>query len=274
MVDLATEGQAMRRVSGILIGVLTQALFVLTVWRLFWFLYGAPHAQGELGWLWLDAALALQFAVVHSALLLPSVRRRLVGWTGSAFYGSFYCLMTCAGLLLTFAAWRGSSSELWHFTGWANAGIEAAFFGSWAALFYSLSLTGLGHQSGLTPWWHWVRQRRPPPRAFRPRGAYRWLRHPVYLSFLGLLWLTPVMTYDRAVLTGVWTVYIFIGSYLKDERLAFYLGSSYRTYQSQVTGYPLVPLGPLGKRRPESPGPERARPEVDPANERSRKAAA
>jgi len=45
-----------------------------------------------------------------------------------------------------------------------------------------------------------------------PRGVYRVLRHPIYLSFLGLVWLTPAMTPDRALLTAVWTVYIFVGS--------------------------------------------------------------
>ena len=80
-----------------------------------------------------------------------------------------------------------------------------------------------------------------------PRGAYHFFRHPVYLSFLGLVWFTPRMTLDHAVLTGIWTVYIFVGSYLKDRRLTYYLGDAYRAYQAKVPGYPLVPFGPLGK---------------------------
>ena len=81
-----------------------------------------------------------------------------------------------------------------------------------------------------------------------PRGAYLWLRHPVYLSFLGLIWFTPTMTADHAVLTGIWTTYIFVGSCLKDRRLLFYLGDSYRNYQAAVAGYPGMPLGPLARR--------------------------
>jgi methanethiol S-methyltransferase len=116
------------------------------------------------------------------------------------------------------------------------------------ALFYSLSLTGLGWQTGWTPWIHWLRGVAPPKRKFEPCGVYRMLRHPVYLSFLGLIWFTPTMTLDHAVLTAVWTTYIFYGSYLKDERLAFYLGDVYRHYQERVAGYPGVCWGPLGKR--------------------------
>jgi protein-S-isoprenylcysteine O-methyltransferase Ste14 len=125
--------------------------------------------------------------------------------------------------------------------------IQAAFLASWIALIYSLSLTGLGYQTGWTPFVHWVRGRPTPRRDFKPRGAYQFFRHPVYLSFLGLVWFTPRMTLDHAVLTGIWTVYIFVGSYLKDRRLTHYLGDSYRAYQARVPGYPLLTFSPLGK---------------------------
>ncbi len=56
------------------------------------------------------------------------------------------------------------------------------------------------------------------------------------------------MTLDHAVLTLLWTVYLFVGSYLKDERLAFYMGEEYRLYESRVPGYPFLKRGPLGLR--------------------------
>jgi hypothetical protein len=55
------------------------------------------------------------------------------------------------------------------------------------------------------------------------------------------------MTFDHALLTGVWTIYIFVGSSLKDHRLEFYLGSSYRDYATRVAGYPGIFLGPLAR---------------------------
>lgn len=243
----AARRKRLARFWGISFGVLTHALFAITVWGLFWFLKGHP-AQRNDGLLTVDLLLVLQFAVVHSALLLPRVRRRLEQWIPSPFYGCFYCMATCGGLLITFGFWRQSSVVLWQWEGAARAGIQAAFFASWAALFYSLHLTGLGYQTGLTPWLHWLRGRSAPRRTFHPKGAYHCLRHPVYLSFLGLLWFTPVVTADRAVLTGVWSLYIFIGSYLKDERLAFYLGRTYRAYQRRVPGYPFMVIGPLARR--------------------------
>jgi len=243
---MATAG--IRRVAGIGLGLFTHALFLVTVWYLFWFLKG-PGRTSEGGVWWWDSLLAMQFAVVHSLLLLPATRQRLGRWIASEFYGLFYCVATCAGLLVLFAGWRTSPVVIWELQDGAATAVTWAFYASWAALVYSLSLTGLGYQTGLTPWLYWLRGRPVPRREFRPRGAYHLLRHPVYLSFLGLVWFTPTMTLDHAVLTGIWTAYIFLGSHLKDRRLVYYLGDTYRRYQTRVAGYPFF-FGPLGKLRP------------------------
>jgi protein-S-isoprenylcysteine O-methyltransferase Ste14 len=162
-------------------------------------------------------------------------------------YGCFFTLMTCLSLLLLILAWQTSPTVLWQLDGWAATLMYAGYVLSWVGLFYSLSLTGYGFQTGWTPYWAWVRGRPKPRRRFEIRGAYRWLRHPVYLSFLGLVWFTPLMTLDRAVLTGLMTVYIFVGSALKDLRLGYYLGDIYRQYQARVPGYPVIGFGPLGR---------------------------
>jgi len=240
--------QPWRRVAGLAFGLGTQLLFVVTVWYLFWFLYGDGRAAAaDFGWV--DSLLALQFAAVHSVLLLPAVREGLKRWLPAELYGCLFCVATCVGLLIAYAFWRTSPVVVWNLHGPASVAMQVAFGLSWAALLYSLSLTGLGYQTGLTQWLYWLRGRRLPRREFEPRGAYRWLRHPVYLSFLGLVWFTPRMTLDHALLTAVWTAYIFYGSYLKDERLAHYLGERYRAYQRRVAGYPFLPWGPLGKLR-------------------------
>jgi hypothetical protein len=237
----------MRRSVGIVFGLGVQALFALTAWRLFWFLKGPESPAASAGNIWIDGLLALQFAVPHSVLLLPRFRKSVSRILPDAFYGCIHCAVTCGSLSVTFALWQTSPMVVWHATGIAWQAINAAYFGSWVALVYSLSLTGLGYQTGWTPWWHWLRRKPLPPRSFEPRGAYLLLRHPVYLSFLGLIWFVPVLTLDRAVLISVWTAYIFFGSWLKDERLTFYLGQRYRQYQVAVPGYPGLSVGPLGR---------------------------
>ena len=244
----------MRRIAGILFGVASHALFIVTVWHLFWFLEGgwsaaARGAPGSpLGALAVDALLAATFAVPHSLFLVPAVRRRVVGaGLASPLYGCFYCVVTCTALLTTILAWRPTGIVVFRWPPPWDGVISAGFLASWAALLWSLHLTGLGWQTGLTPWWHWMWGRPAPKRAFVERGAYRVLRHPVYLSFLGLVWFVPVVTLDRVVLMTVWSIYILLGSVLKDRRLAAFLGPAYLEYQSRVPGYPGMPFGPLAR---------------------------
>jgi methanethiol S-methyltransferase len=252
------------RIFWIAFGVLTHVLFVVTVCRLYPFLQqgGAfhgllsPGAAGATGtardWAVVDALLAVQFGVVHSVLLLPTVRKSLTRLIPPPLYGCFFCVATCLTLLLVVEGWQPSRTSIWSLQGPPRLAVGAAFLASWVGLFYSLSLTGYGYQTGWTPWWAWVRRRPEPRRGFEVRGAYKYLRHPLYLCFLGLIWFNPEMTLDRMALTLGWTAYIFIGSDLKDRRLVHYLGASYRGYQAEVPGYPFIPWGSLARRPLES----------------------
>lgn len=235
----------MARIGGaVVLGV--HLLLALTVWQLWWFqLAVSPAASASSGerdsiavWLPVDLLLALQFAVPHSVLLRPAVR----GWltrkiVPSAWYGLFFCTATCLSLLLTFGAWRTCPVVIWQATGFSRFAIVAGFGFSWAFMLYSLNLTGLGWQTGLTPWLAAARGQAPPRREFRPTGVYRAIRHPVYLAVLGVLWFTPTLTLDRLVLVAVWSGYIVVGSRLKDARLAAAIGGPYRRYLAETPGY-------------------------------------
>lgn len=251
----------MRRFSGFLFGASTQIFFLLTVWFLWQFLFG-HEPRVTAGSEWTNAVLALQFAVPHSLFLHPATRNKLSRWIASPFYGCAFCVVTCLSLFLTFACWHESDVVIVRCEGPIATAVRWLWIASWGALFYSLWLTGLGYQTGLTPWWDWVLGRPPRRREFTPRGAYRLLRHPVYLSFLGLVWFTPTITLDRLTLMAVWTPYIFVGSWLKDGRLTHYLGESYRQYMARVAGYPGMFAGPLG--RVSSPHPEEDGPTILP----------
>ncbi|MFO0974769.1 MAG: NnrU family protein [Planctomycetaceae bacterium] len=235
-----------KRMAGFAFGIGTQAFFAVTVVGLFSFLrYGVDAPSNA--WILTDTVLSLQFVIPHSILLHPRFRTWFRERFPMEMHGAFFCVCTCVSLVLIFAFWKSSPTTIWQLEGWSASVVTACFYASWAALLYSISLTGLGFQTGLTQWLHWYRQEKMPRRNFEARGLYHVLRHPVYLSFLGLIWFTPTMTADHAVLTGIWTVYIFAGSVLKDQRLKFYLGDAYEKYMAKVPGYPLMIAGPLAR---------------------------
>lgn len=235
-----------KRLFGFAFGLGTQAFFALTVVGLFSFLRYGVDAPGA-SWILTDTILALQLAIPHSILLHPRFRTWFRERFPMEMHGAFFCVFTCVSLVLIFAFWKSSSAIVWQLKGTSAAIVTGCFYGSWVALLYSISLTGLGFQTGLTQWLHWYRREKMPRRNFEAKGLYHILRHPVYLSFLGLIWFTPTMTADHAVLTGIWTVYIFAGSVLKDQRLKFYLGDTYAMYMAKVPGYPLMIAGPLAR---------------------------
>lgn len=65
-------------------------------------------------------------------------------------------------------------------------------------------------------------------------GLYRWVRHPLYLCGLILIWLTPQMTINRLVLAIIFSAYLYIGTFFEEQRLVREFGADYRTYQQQV----------------------------------------
>ena len=244
-IDRATA----RRTFGIAFGFGNQILFLLTIWYLFWYLRDGSIIEKHGNWVLYDCGLAICFAVAHSIMLVPKTRKQLSRWIPSAFYDSVFCVVTCLSLLLLFFSWRTSETVVWNASGVMETIIRLSFYLCWLALLYSLSLTGIGYQNGWTPFSYWLRREPPPRREFKPPGAYKLIRHPVYLSFLGLVWFTPKMTLDHAALTAIWSIYLFYGSYLKDRRLEYFVGEPYKIYENQVPGYPLVPIGPLARRR-------------------------
>jgi protein-S-isoprenylcysteine O-methyltransferase Ste14 len=229
----------MQRVVGLAAGVLVQALFAVTSYYNYVFLKGCPPRPGRYALAW-DALLAVQFGVVHSVLLHPSTKKRLGRFISPPFYGLFFCTAACVTLALTMSLWQVGDWAIWQLTGALRLVVQGLYLSCWGTLFYSLYCSGFGYHTGWLPWWYWVKREPIPRRPFNPRGPFSLIRHPGYMSFLGLIWFTPDMTIDRALLVAIWTVYIFLGSYLKDLRLLHYLGETYREYRGRVPGY--VPL--------------------------------
>ncbi len=246
---VTTQSQASTgRVAGIAFGVGTQLLFLWTAAQLFLFLRGPWPQHGNFA-PFRDVMLAAFFAWPHSLLLYPPAQKWIKQHLQPSLMGCVHCMVTCISLLMLFAFWSTSPVTLWDLHGSAATWMWVGFYGSWIALLYSLWLSGMGYQTGLLPWLYWVRGVKPPRREFNQRGAFRIMRHPVYLSFLGLIWFTPHMSLDHVILTAVWTVYIYVGSVLKDKRLLHFIGEPYRDYMRRVPGFPIIGFGPLGKVR-------------------------
>src|SRR6187455_1116354 len=100
------------RFAGVMFGLVTQLLFLLTLPFLFLFLRDGATTSGH--WFIRDVLLALQFAVLHSLLLLPAARTRITRLLASQLYGSLFALATCATLWPMFLYWRAAPIVIWE----------------------------------------------------------------------------------------------------------------------------------------------------------------
>jgi len=71
-------------------------------------------------------------------------------------------------------------------------------------------------------------------------GPYRWVRHPLYLFMILMIWSCPDLTADRLLFNLLWTVWVAIGSYFEERDLIIEFGDVYREYQKRVPM--LIPL--------------------------------
>lgn len=65
-------------------------------------------------------------------------------------------------------------------------------------------------------------------------GLYAWLRHPLMLGVLLIVWSAPGMSTGRAVFAGGMTAYILIGSWLEEHDLCARFGDAYRHYRQRT----------------------------------------
>lgn len=65
-------------------------------------------------------------------------------------------------------------------------------------------------------------------------GAYRFVRHPIYLGWVMLFWGTSDMTAGRLVFAAVSTAYLVLAVPFEERSLRRRFGASYEAYQRQV----------------------------------------
>jgi len=72
------------------------------------------------------------------------------------------------------------------------------------------------------------------PESLETTRFYRYVRHPMFLSSILLIWLTPTMTVNLATAYFMATLYFSVGTFLEETKLVQTFGEAYRQYQQQV----------------------------------------
>jgi len=182
----------------------------------------------------LDAALAAVFAVQHSMMIRRSFQQRLAAKVPAHLQAATYAIASGVTLLLMLALWQPGLPGMITIGGigrWLLRGLVVAAGAIFAWGIHALrSFDGLG----LGPIRAFLRGRPLRSQLLTIRGPYRWVRHPLYLAVLLVLWSEPDLSGDRLVLNLVWSVWVVVGSVLEERDLVAAFGDTYRDYQREV----------------------------------------
>lgn len=183
----------------------------------------------------INAALLGLFAVQHSVMARSWFKRAWTRIVPPAAERSTYVLFSSLALIVLFWQWRPMGGQIWNVQ---NAAGQAAIYGvyalGWLLLFVATFLINHFDLFGLRQAYLHLQGREYTGLPFRTPGLYRYVRHPIYLSWLCIFWATPRMTVAHLVFALATTGYIFMAIPWEERDLTRIHGDSYRRYQQQV----------------------------------------
>ena len=194
----------------------------------------------ESGVLWFDAGLSLLFFIQHSGMIRKPFHRWLARFIPEEYAGAIYAIASGIVLLLVILLWQTSTQIVITPSGLFRWSLRAVSFLCLLGFYWGVKALRFFDPLGLRPILNRLRGRNPMPMPITVAGPYRWVRHPLYLFMILMIWSCPDLTRDRLLFNLLWTAWIVIGSYFEEIDLIVEFGDAYREYQKRVPM--LVPL--------------------------------
>jgi protein-S-isoprenylcysteine O-methyltransferase Ste14 len=181
-----------------------------------------------------DAALSFFFFVQHSGMVRRRVRVRMATITAPLYQPAIYAITSGLALVAVVLLWQPSAIRIFALTPpWRyvahGISIAAVLLFGWGFLsLRSFDPLGVG------PLARHLRSKPSRSCSFTVAGAYRFVRHPLYLAILVLFWSCPDVTADRLLFDGLWTAWMVVGTFWEEADLVAELGDAYRAYRRAV----------------------------------------
>jgi len=191
----------------------------------------APSHAGRLAW---DSLLCVVFFLQHSGMIRRGAKARMAKRVPGIYYPAVYSIASGTALIALILLWQPTNQCLVRLPGpvwWLAVCLAVLAVAGFAWGVHALH----GFDPfGTLPLQTHVRDAAPPPAVFVTRGPYRYVRHPLYLCMLLLIWATPRLSTDRLLFNVLWTAWIVIGTRLEERDLLVDFGDTYQRYQRCV----------------------------------------
>ena len=188
-----------------------------------------------------NTLLSCAFFLQHSGMIRRPFRQRLESFIPPHYQGATYTVASGLILLAVVAFWQGSDVILIEVDGSLAYVMRVLYFLSILGIVWGLWALHSFDMFGLDPIRKKLQAKPSSSMPFTIRGPYRWVRHPLYLFMIVLIWSYPILTTDRLLFNVIWTIWIVVGTVLEERNLVTDFGDAYRDYQAKVPM--LVPHG-------------------------------
>jgi protein-S-isoprenylcysteine O-methyltransferase Ste14 len=216
----------------------------------YFLLFGVPFAiriahshAARLAW---DSLLCVAFFLQHSGMIRRGAKERIAKRVPRIYYPAFYSIASGTALCALILLWQPTDQFLFRLHGlarWLSVCLSVLAVAGFAWGVHSLH--GFDPFGTLSLKAH-LRGALPSSAAFVAHGPYRYVRHPLYLFMLLLIWSTPRLSTDQLLFNVLWSAWIVLGAKLEERDLLVEFGETYRRYQRRV---PMLIPSPRAFRR-------------------------
>lgn len=186
----------------------------------------------------LDVLLFSVFALHHSVFARGAVKAVIQQYVPARFERTLFVWVASTLFLAVCLLWRPLPGTAWQCPDWARWALYALQVAGVAVTLRSAARIDIWELAG-------TRQLEVPrgPAAepvLTAEGPYGWVRHPIYLGWLLLVWPVPTMTGSRLVFAAASTLYLVLAIPIEERSLLKAFGARYAAYKDRVR-WRLVP---------------------------------
>ncbi|CAA7611595.1 isoprenylcysteine carboxylmethyltransferase family protein [Magnetospirillum sp. UT-4] len=169
------------------------------------------------------------FALGHSGLALPAVKRRLRPWLGRRYRLAYNIVAVLqVALVMAVGGFALGDRPAFALPGWLAAGMGVVHLVGWGLLLWAARFYDLGRLGGLAQL-----RGESEDEGLRLDGPHAYVRHPLYAAGFLILWGGAFNPLGLA--TAVWgSLYLLLGTWAEERKLVALYGGAYLDYRARV----------------------------------------